>query len=350
MPAEAPGRQRILVVDDQESNVRVLARLAQRAGCDEVHTTTDPAAAETLFASCHPDLVLLDLEMPGLDGFAVLRRLRARQARGAFVPVLVLTGNMDPAAKRRALEEGANDFLTKPFDATEAILRMRNLLEMRSLHRVVRRQNQTLERTVRRRSRALVRSRREVLERLARAAEFRDDDTGQHTQRVGTLAAALATACGLDARQVDLIAKAAPLHDVGKIGIPDHVLLKPGRLTDAERAVMQTHTTIGAGLLAGGRSPLMRLAETIARSHHERWDGSGYPDGLAGEAIPLPARIVAVADFYDALSHDRPYRPAWPRERIVAELTAQRGRHFEPALVEVFLGLVTRASVPVVNA
>ena len=180
----------------------------------------------------------------------------------------------------------------------------------------------------------------EVVERLAQAAEFRDDDTGQHTRRVGELSARLAEAFGLPAHEVELIRRAAPLHDVGKIGVPDGVLLKPGRLTTDEFDVMKRHTLIGAELLAGGSSPLMAMAETIARSHHERWDGAGYPERLAGEAIPLPARIVAVVDFYDALSSDRPYRPAWSRERVLAEIERGIGTHFDPRVARTLLRLL----------
>jgi putative two-component system response regulator len=179
----------------------------------------------------------------------------------------------------------------------------------------------------------------EVLERLAAAAEYRDDDTGQHTHRVGTLAADLAKVLGLPAEQVDLVRRAAPLHDVGKIAIPDSILLKPGRLTPEEYTVMQAHALVGARILSGGRSPLVQMAERIARSHHERWDGTGYPDRLAGEQIPLEARIVAVADVYDALTSDRPYRPAWPRERVLAEIAQGAGTHFDPRVARAFLDL-----------
>ena len=179
----------------------------------------------------------------------------------------------------------------------------------------------------------------EVLERLAAAAEYRDDETGQHTHRVGTLAAKLARALGLPAEQVELVRRAAPLHDVGKIAIPDSILLKPGRLTAEEYAVMQAHALVGARILSGGRSPLVQMAERIARGHHERWDGTGYPDGVAGEQIPLEARIVAVADVYDALTSDRPYRPAWPRERVLAEIAQSAGTHFDPRVARAFLDL-----------
>jgi putative nucleotidyltransferase with HDIG domain len=184
---------------------------------------------------------------------------------------------------------------------------------------------------------ALEASQLEVLERLATAAEFRDDDTGQHTRRVGEMAARLALAVGQSEADAALLRRAAPLHDVGKIAVPDAILLKPGRLTQEELAVMRTHAARGAEILAGGRSPLVTCAARIARSHHERWDGTGYPDGLAGQAIPIEARIVAVADFVDALSHDRVYRPAWPAAEVLAEVRRGRGTHFDPAIVDAYL-------------
>ena len=189
------------------------------------------------------------------------------------------------------------------------------------------------------RTRQLEEARVEILQRLADAAELRDDDTGEHTQRVGHLAALLATGTRLSAAEVDVIRRAAPLHDVGKIGIPDSILLKTGRLTHEERRIMETHVTIGAAMLAGGRSALVQTAECIARSHHERWDGKGYPDGLAGKLIPIEARVVAVADFLDALTHKRPYRPAWSVEKTVVAIVDARGSQFDPAVVDALVAI-----------
>jgi putative two-component system response regulator len=306
-----------------------------------VRTTTDAREVATLVAADEPDVVLLDLHMPGRDGFGVLDDLapytRATDSAGGPLPVIMLTGDTSPAVKRKALAHGAKDFVAKPFDAPEVVLRIHNLLETRALHRALRQQNAVLEVTVRERTRALEDAQTEVLERLAAAGEFRDDDTGQHTRRVGDGAARLASALGLSAPQIELIRRAAPLHDVGKIGIPDHVLLKPGRLTPEELAVMQTHTTLGARMLAGGNTELVQMAERIALCHHERWDGTGYPRGLAGDAIPLEARLVAVVDVYDALTSDRPYRRAWEVSKVRAHIEEGAGGHFDPLVVAAFL-------------
>ena len=331
---------RILVVDDQESNVRVLHRILSRAGYTNVHSTIDSGEVAALCATDPPDLLLLDLHMPGRDGFAVLDDLAPYTSGGGHLPVIMLTGDATAEVKRRALALGAKDFVSKPFDAAEVLLRIRNLLETRLLYRALARQNAELEATVQERTRELEASRLEVLERLATAAEFRDDETGRHTQRVGEMAAQLARAHGLGPSSVQLIRLAAPLHDVGKIAVPDGVLRKPGRLTPEEFAVMQTHTVRGAEMLAGGGSDLVTLAARIALSHHERWDGSGYPGRLVGEAIPLEARIVAVADVMDALSHDRPYRAAWPLADVLAEIRRSRGTHFDPLVVDTFFQLL----------
>ena len=332
----------VLVVDDEESNVRLLRRMLARAGFTDVRATSDPREVAALVAESEPDVVLLDLHMPERDGFQVLEDLapytRGTGTKGVPLPVIMLTGDSSPAVKRHALALGAKDFVAKPFDAPEVVLRINNLLETRHLHLVLQKQNATLEATVQERTRALEEAQAEVLERLATAGEFRDDDTGGHTQRVGERAGRLARSLGLPTAQVELISLAAPLHDVGKIGIPDSILLKPGKLTPEEFAVMQSHTTLGAAILAGGRTALVRMAERIARSHHERWDGAGYPDGLTGEAIPLEARLVAVADVYDALTSDRPYRLAWPLDRVVAHIREGSGRHFDPSVVAAFLG------------
>jgi putative two-component system response regulator len=332
---------RILVVDDQESNLQVLRRILARAGYTNVHCTSDGAEVAALCAGNQPDLVLLDLHMPKRDGFLVLEDLAPFTSGGGHLPVVMLTGDATQDVKRRALRLGAKDFVGKPFDGAEVLLRIRNLLETRLLYQALARQNSALEATVRERTRELEASRLEVLERLALAAEFRDDETGHHTHRVGELAAGLARAHGLPPERVELVRLAAPLHDVGKIAVPDGVLRKPGRLTPEEFAVMRTHTVRGAEMLADGGSDLITLAADIALCHHERWDGSGYPHGLAGHAIPIEARLVAVADVMDALSHDRPYRAAWPLAEVFAEIRRGRGTHFDPAVVDTFFRLLS---------
>jgi response regulator RpfG family c-di-GMP phosphodiesterase len=324
----------ILIVDDEPKNLDVLTRILHRAGYTNTFATTDPIEGLTLYTELDPDLLLLDLNMPGLDGIAVMQRLRQVTPRHGYLSVLVLTGDTSRRARRQALAMGAKDFLTKPFEIDEVLLRINNLLEARQLHREITGHNLMLEERVRERTAELEAAQLETLERLAIAAEFRDDDTGRHTQRVGKLAALLSRAVGLTEPEIALIERAAPLHDVGKIGIADSILLKPGPLTQAERRVMQTHTTMGAKILSGGRSSIMRLAEEIALSHHEWWDGSGYPEGRAGERTPLSARIVAIADFFDALCSARVYRPAWPVKEVLAEIRRQRGVQFDPSLVE----------------
>ena len=324
---------RLLVVDDEESNIRLLHRILSRAGYLHVTGTTDPREVEHLVKEMEPDLVLLDLHMPHLDGFGVLKQLGPRLTGAGHLPVLMLTGDATPEAKRGALSLGAKDFVAKPFDATEVLLRIRNLLETRFLYRDLEIQNTTLEVRVKERTRDLQRSQLEIVERLVRAARIRDDATGRHTQRVGDLSALLAEALGSPIRFVDLIMRAAPLHDVGKIGIPDDILLKAGKLTAGEMEIIRAHTIIGGKMLSGGHSELVKMAERIALSHHEQWNGKGYPYGLVGEGIPLEARIVGLADFLDALTHNRPYRAAWPMQDVLAEVQRQSGKHFDPAIV-----------------
>jgi putative two-component system response regulator len=330
---------RILIIDDEAANVAVLRRALQSAGYTRLAETTDPIQAVTVFSQFRPDLVCLDLHMPGLDGFGVLEQLAPLIPAATYLPILMLTGDSSPASKQRALSLGAKDFVTKPFDLTEVRLRIRNLLTPRFMHLELASYNEILERQVSERTRALEESRVEVLERLARAAEFRDDVTGDHTRRVGHLAGRLAQSVGVSHAEVATITRAAPLHDIGKIGVPDHILLKPGKLDPEEFAIMKRHSAIGAEILSGGRSSLIQMAAEIAHHHHERWDGSGYPVGLSGDSIPLPARVVALADVFDALTHDRPYRSAWPLSEVLREIQAQSGAHFDPDLVVSFLRL-----------
>jgi putative two-component system response regulator len=244
---------------------------------------------------------------------------------------------MTAETKKRALSLGAKDFVTKPFDVTEVLLRIKNLLETRSLHLLFEGHNHILQGELQKRTGQLEHAQMETLERLALAAEFRDDDTGEHTQRVGRMAAMLAQSMGFDPGQVEIIRRAAPLHDIGKIGIPDGILLKPGRLTPEEFERIKTHTTMGARMLAGSGFSVLQMAEVIALTHHERFNGTGYSH-LEGEAIPLPGRIVAVADVFDALTHERPYKAAWPVVDAIEEIERESGRQFDPAVVGGFLG------------
>jgi len=329
-PAFAAAR--ILVVDDEEINVKTLARVLQVAGYKHVTTTTDPTEFITLYRQQHPDLVLLDLHMPKRDGLAVLADLRSIAGPQTYLPVLVITGDTSSNARRTALLAGAKDFVTKPFEADELLLRIANLLETRRLHREIVTQNQHLERRVRERTAELEGAYLDTLERLAIAAEFRDDETGRHTERVGETAALLGSALGMNDDEVFLIRRAAPLHDVGKIGIPDAILRNPEALTPEEWDIMRKHTTIGGRILSGGRSRVVQLAEEIAVSHHEQWDGEGYPRGLSGEAIPLPGRLVMVADVFDALTSDRVYRKAWPADQVLAYIRQYSGRRFDPSV------------------
>ena len=326
----------ILIVDDQEANRRLLERLLASAGYTRVVLSDRP---EEVFQAClagRPQIILLDLHMPGMDGFEVIRRLQTLDGALARPPVLVLTADGTPTTRRLALDVGANDFVSKPFDAAEVLLRVRNLLHTRHLQLQVERRREGLEQQVRERTHDLEQARLEILDRLALAAEYRDDETQEHALRIGRASEALARALGLDDATVYDIRRAAPLHDVGKIGVPDRILLKPGPLDESEYAEMKRHAAIGAKMLSGGQAPVLRLAEEIALTHHERWDGTGYPRGLQGEEIPLAGRIVAVADVFDALTHRRPYKEPWPLERAVEEIWAQSGRHFDPRVVEAF--------------
>lgn len=337
---------RILIVDDQPSNVLLLEGILQEEDYTAYKGITDSRQVLSVFLEYQPDLILLDLQMPYLNGFEVMKQLQACVRPGVFLPILVLTANITPEAKRQALDEGATDFLTKPFDQTEVVLRIRNLLRTRALHLQLHDQNLLLEQKVRERTAALEETQIEILERLALAAEYRDDDTGEHTKRVGQMSAQIAQALGLPEPEVELIRRASPLHDVGKIAIPDSILLKPGKLTPEEFDIMRKHTALGAKMLSGGRFPLLQRAEEIALTHHERWNGTGHL-GLQGKAIPIAGRIVTVADVFDALISERPYKEAWPPTEAIEEIQRQSGRQFDPQVVDAFLQVVYNSPKPI---
>ncbi len=342
----------VLIIDDEPANVRFLEDALRPAGYQRLIATTDPREAERLFREMSPDLVLLDLIMPHLDGVQVLERLRRLLGPDDFVPFVILSADSTPTSVRRALSAGAHDYLTKPLRVHEIRLRIRNLLETRRLHIELRRQNCALEERVAERTRELrlqtaelEDARAEILARLGRAAEYRDDQTGEHTTRVGRLAVLIGTELGLAPADLELLERVAPLHDVGKIGIPDHILLRPGVLTSAEFDRMQEHTRIGAELLGGSRHAILSRAAGIALSHHEHWDGTGYPGALAGEQIPLDARIVAVADVFDSLTHARPYKPAWTTAETIDYLEQQSGRQFDPDVAAALIHLFRRGEL-----
>lgn len=318
----------VLVVDDTPDNIDVLS--AALNGDYRVCAALNGERALAL-ATTHPqpDIILLDVMMPGMGGHEVLRRLK-EMAATRDIPVIFITAMSDQAEERRGLELGAVDYVTKPINPAVVKARVRT-------HLALSQQNRELARMVRERTMELVRVRFEVIRLLGRAAEFRDNETGLHVVRMSHYTRLIAQRLGEPTEWVDLLFHAAPMHDVGKIGIPDHILLKPGRLDDDEWAVMKRHAEIGAKIIGEDPSDLFRMSREVALCHHEKWDGSGYPRALAGTEIPLSARIVAVTDVFDALTTARPYKSAWSVERAIALIKEESGRHFDPAIVEVFL-------------
>lgn len=336
-------RMRILVVDDNELQVRVLEHMLAKAGYTNVESTNDPALVVPLCHHQPPDLILLDLHMPELSGFQVMAGLAKLPHHQRSAPILVVTTDDSAEARRRALSYGAIDFITRPFDRGELELRVRNHLHARGMALELEALADGQERRAQRAEQQLDGARMEVLERLAHAAEFRDNETSLHAWQVGRLSGMIAAAAGMAPVECERLALAARLHDVGKIAFPDQILFKRGPLTPSEWQIVRRHTVLGAQILAGSTSPLVQLAETIARSHHERWDGDGYPDSLREAAISLPARIVALADAFDVLTHKRAYDEAWTHSRARAHIRQERGHQFDPELVDVFVSFDPRS-------
>lgn len=338
-PQDDPKQANILLVDDEPANLRVLEAILRGEGYARVTSLSDPRAVEPLYRAQRFDIVLLDINMPYLDGFTVMERLKAANAED-HLPVLVLTAQADTATRLRALRSGARDFVTKPFLREEVLTRIRNQIETRLLHNRLRDQNRALEERVHERTRELHDSRLDIIRRLGRAAEYRDNETGLHIIRMSKVSELLARACGMNDDEADMVLNASPMHDIGKIGVPDRILLKPGKLDPEEWEVMKTHATIGSEILSGHGSNLIEAARAIALTHHEKWDGSGYPAGLRGEDIPLVGRIVAVSDVFDALTSERPYKRAWSVDESTAFLRTQSGRHLDPWLIELFMDIL----------
>lgn len=348
---------RIMIVDDEPVNIKVVREYLRMEGYSQFIACEDPHEVMDTILREDPDVVVLDLMMPDISGLDLLQTIRADQ-RTMDLPVIFLTAAVDHGTRATALSEGATDFLAKPVEPTELLPRIRNAVLIKMHTDALRDHAKTLESEVQRRTAELARSRLELLHCLGRVAEFRDTDTGRHVIRVGRYAGIIAMQMGLSRPVVELIELAAPLHDMGKIGIPDSILLKTQGLDDDELSIMRkhcdygtqtlesvtsedwqalaNHTVVGEKILEAARSPILEAASRIALTHHERWDGTGYPLGLKGEQIPIEGRVVAVADVFDALSSKRPYKPAFPLERCFAILEEGRASHFDPKVLDAF--------------
>lgn len=325
-----------MIVDDRSTARSLLEGLARSLEPGlAVESFADPLSALAAIDELAPDLIITDYRMPGIDGIEFTRRVRANP-RFAEVPIIIVTVVEDRQIRYQALENGATDFLTRPIDPQECRARCINLLALRRNQKLVAERAQWLEDRVLQATREVRTRERETLLKLAKAGEYRDQETGNHILRMAKYARLIAEELRLSPMECDEIEAAAPMHDIGKIGIPDHVLLKPGRHTPEERETMQRHPLIGHGILADSPSRYLQMGAVIALGHHEKFDGTGYPHGLAGDDIPLPARIAAVADVFDALMSPRPYKRAWSFDEALAHLKTESGRHFDPACVAAF--------------
>lgn len=329
-------RSNILVCDDSVSNVIMLRGLLESEGFQKVFGITDPEQVVPMLEESEFDLLILDIQMPVMDGFVVMDAIEKAELQNN-PSILIVTGSKNLDIRNRALRSGAQDFINKPIDPVEVILRVSNLLRVQEALKAKADMVSMLEKKVQARTAELSESNQFLIKSMAMIAEFRDKNTGKHVLRVGQYARLLAEVYGLAPKICELIEKASPLHDLGKIGIPDSILLKAGQLDEKEREIMNSHSKIGADILSSHSSRLVSMASSIALSHHERWDGAGYPSGLVGESIPIEGRITAIADVFDALTTVRPYKKAWTVDEAVMLLQEGSGDHFDPVLVGMFI-------------
>lgn len=327
--------QYILIVDDNVTNLTLFRHLLKKLDQVQIVTFEDPVAAVTWCETNEPDLVILDYMMPVMNGLQFIERFRSIPGR-SDIPLVMVTADIESEVRYRALDLGAHDFLTKPVNNTELTARARNLLELRHSQVQLANRAQWLAQEVKKATAEIIAREKEVILRLSRAAEYRDPETGAHLLRMANYSRLIAVNMKLPEKEQDLLLDAAPMHDIGKVGTPDSILLKPAKLSSEEFEIMKNHAVIGYEILRDSVSPLLRAAALLAWTHHERFDGSGYPRGLIGDDIPLHGRIVAVADVFDALTSERPYKPAWPMERAVEFMQEARGKHFDPACIDAF--------------
>ncbi len=337
---------KILIIEDNKESRIILKSILLAAGFVHIRCLPNATRFANVYRSYKPDILALDLVMPKVSGFDVMNRLR-REYPEDYLPIIVISSESDDTIHLRALSAGAKDFISKPYDRAKVILRCKNLIETNLLHNEIKNKNKNLAQIIYERTAELHQSRLDVIRRLGYAAEYRDSDTGDHIDRMSRYCEALARALNSSEEECELILATTPLHDVGKIAIPDSILLKPGALTPQEFDVMRTHAQIGADILSGGTSPFLKMAETVALTHHERWDGKGYPQGLKGEEIPLVGRICAVCDVFDALTSERPYKKAWAFDAAVKEIKRMRGTYFDPAVVDGFINII--AQIKLIN-
>ena len=325
----------VVLIDDNRSNLAVFGRILRGFEESEVVAFHDPLEGFEYTLGNPVDLVIVDYRMPGMDGIEFIRRFR--DAHGPATHIIMVTMADEREVRYSAFDAGANEHITRPLDHREFRVRIANVKKLVAAEKALQEEKLLLDGLVAAQRAQIERGAEELVGRLLRAAERRDDDTGSHIVRMAETARVIARCLGLDGETVRLIHRASPMHDIGKIGVPDAVLLKPGRLDAAERRIMESHVEEGYEILRDSTIPLVQVAAEIASSHHERWDGTGYPKGLKGEQIPLSGRIAAVADVFDALTSDRPYKQAWPAERAIAYLRENAGRQFDPACVQAFV-------------
>jgi two-component system, response regulator RpfG len=327
----------VVIIDDEFTSRVILEKIVQSIQKEIlVKSFADPITALAWIKENHPDLIIVDYLMSGMSGLEALKQMRLIYSLEG-VPIVVVTSSEERNIKYQALESGATDFITKPIDPYECRVRCRNMLNLRLQQKIILDHSHFLEQRVEDATKQIRTREQETLFRLAKAGEYRDEETGNHIIRMAKYSRLIAEELGLMSDHCDLIELAAPMHDIGKIGIPDHILQKPGKLSPEEMVIMKTHPLIGFRILQDSPSKYLMLGATIALSHHEKYDGNGYPYGSKGDDIPLEARIVAVADVYDALTSNRPYKRAWSNEDSLEYLTTNSGKHFDPACVDAFV-------------